>query len=737
MRRLLAGVVAVELVLAAVALTSVSDVRRGEFESAGDSGARSSDASEASEAPHPNRRLSKGGPAGAATGTAWPVPGGSGTGDSDARGKQISFKPPLDFATGAVPSAEAFNAVSGDQLIPLTATHSYLSDSVAVGDFDEDGNDDVAQTNVIAGSVSVFFGDGQSGFSSPDIHAVGVHPHHVVTGDLDLDGDLDLAVANSGSDNVAILSGDGRGGFLPAWYVAVPDPRNIGIGEFTGDDIPDLAVATHSPALLCPAKCDTAAVGGVAIFTGGKQANAVAGFGFSQFIRPVRDGDNRPTGANFVAIGDFDGSGRDDFAIGVGTEKNTSGLNPDDKLTGDEVFIFLNRNVPSGDPFNTTPSQPAIRVGATPDAGVVADLNGDQRLDLAVLAHASGEVTSLLGDGEGHFVRTATNVTVGGVPRSLVAGDFNDDGTVDVATAHFGQSTIAVLEGRGDGTFEPAIDYWAGDAPTSVAVGHFDDNRRLDLVTGRLKTDKLSLLLNDSPQRGDGVVIKRDIPYGAPPGPYASHQTLDVYLPPKGTRSFAGRGKRYPIVLFFHGGAEVGDKTMVSYLMRSLAREGLVAVSANYRLGPNATDPGKIDDGVWAFRWTRDNLDAEEYGGDPGNLFLSSHSNGGLAPFAISFDPAYAEERRSIRGLVVFGGFPIEKASGNPPPIVMITGDQGFELVQTPQAAKDEAAYREKGADAEHFLIRDRDHFTIYSNVALRGDEGRAHVMRFLRKHLR
>ena len=733
MRRVLAAVVAVELVFATVALTTISDEARRKFGSAQSTAeatvtALLRDVSERS-------TLSRAAGAADGSGALGSGSAGSSADDSGNGAEQIAFKPPIDFATGAVPSAEAFNAASGDQLVPLTITHAYLSDSVAVGDFDGDGNDDVAQTNVIAGSVSVFLGDGQSGFSSPDIHAVGVHPHHIVTGDFDLDGDLDLAVANSGSDNVAILSGDGHGGFLPAWYVAVQDPRNIAIGEFNGDDIPDLAVATHSPALGCPAKCDTASAGGVAILTGSKVAQGAVTFGLSQFIRPMRDGDDRPTGANFVAIGDFDGSGRDDFAIGVGTEKNTSGLDPDDNLTGDEVFIFLNRNVPSGDPFNTTASQPAIHVGATPEAGVVADLNGDERLDLAVMAHASGEITSLLGDGEGHFIRTATNVTVGGVPRSLVAGDFNDDRIVDVATAHFGQSTVAVLEGNGDGTFEPAIDYWAGDAPTSVAVGHFDDNRRLDVVTGRLKTDKLSLLLNDSPQRGDGVVIKRDISYGAPPGPYASHQTLDVYLPPKGTRSFAADGKRYPIVLFFHGGGEVGDKTMVSYLMRSLARDGLVAVSTNYRLG-TGTPEGRLADGVQAFRWARDNLGAEEYGGDPGNLFLSSHSIGGATPVALALDPAYAEDRKSIRGVISFGGF-TEKASPDQPPLLMITGGQGFEIVQTPQAALHAAIARDKGVEAEHFLIYDRDHFTIYSNVALPGDEGRAHVMRFLRRHVR
>src|SRR5688500_19957178 len=48
--------------------------------------------------------------------------------------EHISFKAPIDFATGAPPSAVAFNAAAGDQL-GQQLTHATLSDSVAVGDF--------------------------------------------------------------------------------------------------------------------------------------------------------------------------------------------------------------------------------------------------------------------------------------------------------------------------------------------------------------------------------------------------------------------------------------------------------------------------------------------------------------------------------------------------------------------------------------------------------------------------
>ena len=741
MRRLLAGVAAAELAIASLALTAISDVSRGSLESAGASGdAPLGHTSAESEGSCPDDRVSKeraAGKAGAAS------PSTSSGSNSDAAGKQISFRSPIDFATGAVPSAEAFNAASGDQL-GLTLVHASLSDSVAVGDFDKDEHDDVAQTNVIAGSVSVFLGDGQGGFAAPEIHRVGVHPHHIVTGDLDGDGDLDLAVANSGSNAVAILSGDGRGGFLPASHVPVPTPRHIAVGKFNDDSIPDLAVASHSASAGCPRECDTASVGGVAILTGNKAADGAVTFNVSQFIQPKREGDNRPTGANFVAVGDFDANGRDDFAIGVGTKRGSGVEQPGtSELTGDDVFTFLNRNASSGDSFNTTPDQ-VIRVGATPDAAVVADFNGDTHPDLAVMNNGTGSITSMLGDSDGHFVVKATNVTVGAVPRSLVVGDFNDDAILDLATASFGQSTVSVLEGRtdasgkGDGTFEPAVDFWAGDAPTSMEVGHFDGDDRIDIVSGRLRTDKLSLLLNDSPQRGDRVTIKRDISYGAPPGPYALHQTLDVYLPPKGAQSLAGPGKPYPIVMYVHGGAGIsGDKTMVSYLMRSLALEGLVAVSTNYRLGPGL-ETGQAADVAQAIRWVRDNLGSREYGGDPTAFFPFGQSAGIPPLMTIVSEPEYDDVKKSIRGLILEGGIMSPNRASVVPPTVLISGDQGLEIAVAPTSAAFAAAAKAQGrTDVEQFVVQDRDHFTITSDMALPRDPGRGHVLDFVRRHVR
>jgi hypothetical protein len=58
---------------------------------------------------------------------------------------------------------------------------------LAAGDFNEDpdGHLDVVQTSVLAGTLSVFVGDGRGGFSKPTLFNAGTNPNFVVARDLD------------------------------------------------------------------------------------------------------------------------------------------------------------------------------------------------------------------------------------------------------------------------------------------------------------------------------------------------------------------------------------------------------------------------------------------------------------------------------------------------------------------------------------------------------------------------
>ena len=65
--------------------------------------------------------------------------------------------------------------------------------SIAVGDFNEDGNLDVAVANFLSNSLSVLLGDGAGSFGAAESYAVGTNPISLTTADLNGDGVLDLA----------------------------------------------------------------------------------------------------------------------------------------------------------------------------------------------------------------------------------------------------------------------------------------------------------------------------------------------------------------------------------------------------------------------------------------------------------------------------------------------------------------------------------------------------------------
>src|SRR5262249_5385112 len=95
--------------------------------------------------------------------------------------------------------------------------------SVAMGDFNGDGRQDLAGANLGSTSASIRLGDGAGGFSSaPDV-AVGSGPVSVDVGDFNGDGKPDLAVANGSDTKVSIRLGNGAGGFTAAPDVAVDE----------------------------------------------------------------------------------------------------------------------------------------------------------------------------------------------------------------------------------------------------------------------------------------------------------------------------------------------------------------------------------------------------------------------------------------------------------------------------------------------------------------------------------
>ena len=144
--------------------------------------------------------------------------------------------------------------------------------------------------------------------------------------------------------------------------------------------------------------------------------------------------------------------------------------------------------------------------GNRPYTMAAGDFNHDGNRDLALANFGDNTptdttVTVLLGNGNGTF-QTPRVLQVQRGPLWVSVADLNGDGADDIVTANFGGTdTVSVLLGNNDGTFQAARNFPAGSGPSSVAAGDFDGDGRLDLAVADYYGNQAAVLRGN----GDGT----------------------------------------------------------------------------------------------------------------------------------------------------------------------------------------------------------------------------------------
>jgi hypothetical protein len=137
-------------------------------------------------------------------------------------------------------------------------------------------------------------------------------------------------------------------------------------------------------------------------------------------------------------------------------------------------------------------------IGIGPTAVLAVDLNGDGKLDLVAPARSArvdafgndNTLGVLLGKGNGSFSPARNLAFPGNATLAIAAGDFNGDHKPDIAAVIDEPSghgyAIVLLLGKGDGTFLAArtINFGTSTEPTSLAVGDFNGDHKLDIAYG-------------------------------------------------------------------------------------------------------------------------------------------------------------------------------------------------------------------------------------------------------------
>lgn len=126
---------------------------------------------------------------------------------------------------------------------------------VTVGDWNHDGILDLAFTGTpgpnTAGAAFIYLGIGGGRFAaqSPATFAAFQPMNGIASGDIDGDGNPDLVLCNRFSDQYFVLLGDGVGGFGATTSLATSGvrlPSTVQIGDFNGDGRADLIFGNNT-----------------------------------------------------------------------------------------------------------------------------------------------------------------------------------------------------------------------------------------------------------------------------------------------------------------------------------------------------------------------------------------------------------------------------------------------------------------------------------------------------------
>jgi hypothetical protein len=391
------------------------------------------------------------------------------------------------------------NMVGTVRVVPTPATFGPATSipvgtnpfAIVAGDFNKDGNLDLAVANRGDNTVSILLGNGDGTFAPSAVITGFNGPASIAVADFNNDGKLDLAVANSfdnlGNASVTILQGNGDGTFVVKGPFAVGTyPQALIAADFDGDGKMDLAVAIAP--LTLPVTTNN-----VIVLRGN-------GNGTFTLLPPLSTNALTP---DSLAAFDFNKDGKPDLAV----------VNSGGGISGNRFSIFLNTS--SGPGAISFMGAINYITGLTPHgivAGVFTDAQGNPTPGVAVPNAGTNTVGVFLADSGGNFTAvTGSPFTVGNtaspVPIAVAAADLNGDGYLDLAVANNGrtppnnsESTVTTLMNDAAGSFNSFITTTSetNSAPRDIAVGDFNGDGRPDLALANFSTNDVSILLSST-----------------------------------------------------------------------------------------------------------------------------------------------------------------------------------------------------------------------------------------------
>jgi FG-GAP-like repeat/Protein of unknown function (DUF1573)/FG-GAP repeat len=288
------------------------------------------------------------------------------------------------------------------------------------GDFNNDGHLDLVIVDVNSTGSSIFLttllGNGNGTLQSPLNLTLSSFPAGQSTvADFNLDGKLDLATCLQNQTGPSVFLGKGDGTFESPTFFDVGglcgDPGPAFSADLNGDHKPDLLVSTYN---------------GISVLLG----NGNGTFGPASNILP---------GDSLIGVGDFNRDGKPDLVVFFGSP-------------------YIGIALGNGDGTFRAPQTVFVTALLIPERTVVGDFNGDGKLDIAFKSSSPQILSILLGNGDGTFGERIDLPTENS-PWSLTAADFSGAGGIDIAVGNAtfkGNGTLSLFSNRPVGALYPS-----------------------------------------------------------------------------------------------------------------------------------------------------------------------------------------------------------------------------------------------------------------------------------------